>query len=333
MVEPYMAESYSLNQMPDLARTEEQMLAEIEFEPGVDRARIAAIGPWRSVGHRPANLLPTLRKELSRGARARAARRLRSDRRRQERTGNAYKWGNQRDHDKLLTVTTVMTRIGAVIKIRDQGNGFDVARIVRDRVFTRKGSGMARFRKTSSAISYADGGRTLLIRFLCDGKADQGGGIEAAATPAAQSSPCRISLSDLRPGDQVKVKGTLGPRGHVLARKVSVKPLEEPVIEAVVQRVSEKRPAIRLLNLHFLLSQTTTILAADQSPADFGELRAGQVVCLAGRCMPGADFVAVPSQDPARAEGPHLGSARKNRGDRLPAWDLPSYRHHGCRRR
>jgi hypothetical protein len=111
--------------------------------------------------------------------------------------GNAYKWGNKRDQEKLLIVTTLTTGIGAVIKISDQGNGFDVSRVVRDRLFTRKGSGLTRFRKTSSIISYADGGRTLLIRFLCDAEADRSGtGTRMTATGAAPSNSCRIDLRD-----------------------------------------------------------------------------------------------------------------------------------------
>jgi len=91
--------------------------------------------------------------------------------------GNAYKRGNERDSEKLLTATTVMTAVGAVISIRDQGKGFDVARVVepfarQERYFVHRGAGFSHFKKTTSVISYADGGRTLLIRFLCDVKAD-----------------------------------------------------------------------------------------------------------------------------------------------------------------
>ena len=82
-----------------------------------------------------------------------------------------------------------MTGIGAVIKISDQGNGFDVPRFIRDRVFHRKGSGLYRFRKTSSVISYADGGQTLLIRFLCDAEADRSAAATHITTTTATSSP------------------------------------------------------------------------------------------------------------------------------------------------
>jgi hypothetical protein len=45
--------------------------------------------------------------------------------------GNAYKWGNKRDQEKLLIVATRTTDIGAVIKISDQGNVWRQARAVR----------------------------------------------------------------------------------------------------------------------------------------------------------------------------------------------------------
>jgi hypothetical protein len=272
--------------MVDLARTEEQMLAEIEFETGSDRERAATIGPWRIVGRTPGELLPTLSNELSRCYAHLPDKHVSYDLIAvvKKGLGNAYRWGNERDQEKLLVVTTVITRLGAVIKIRDHGTGFDVPRVVRDRVFTRKGSGMARFRKTSSVISYADGGRTLLIRFLDDGEAD--GGVRGTLITAPKRS-CRIDLTDLRTGDQVKVKGILEPNGNLLAKKVTVKPFEElAVIEAPLQRVSDNGRVIRLLNLKVPLPEKTEIIHAGQAPAGFDQLRAGQVACLTGTYVP-----------------------------------------------
>jgi hypothetical protein len=284
--------------MVDLSRTEPQMLAEIECAPADDRDREAPpTGPWRVVGRTPADVLPTLAKALS-GCYAHVPDKhvsydliavIKKG------LGNAYKWGNERNREKRLIVTTVMTGIGAVIKIGDQGNGFDVSRVVGDRLFTRKGSGLTRFRKTSSVISYADGGRTLLIRFLCDVEADRSAtGTLMTAAGAAQSNVHRIDLRDLSLGDQVKVKGISTADGNLLARKVTVNPFEElAVIEAPLQQESGNRRVIRLLNLNVSLSEPTQIIDAGSMPADVGRLRTGQVVCLTGRYVPGEGFTPI----------------------------------------
>jgi len=85
--------------------------------------------------------------------------------------GNAYKWGNQRDPAKSITVDAVVTNTGAVVAITDEGEGFDVKVTVgkfrnNEDFFLHGGSGFTHFQKAKSLISYANGGRTLLIRFL-----------------------------------------------------------------------------------------------------------------------------------------------------------------------
>ncbi len=270
--------------MVDLARTEKQMLAEIEFD--ADRLRLATIGPWRVAGRTPGELLPAITQELTRCFTHLPERHVSYDLIAvvKKGLGNAYKWGNERDREKLLIVTTVMTRLGAMIKISDQGNGFDVSRVVKDRLFTRKGSGMSRFRKTSSVISYADGGRTFLVLFLCNGDADR----SAAGTRTIAASSRSIDRRDLKPGDQVKVKGILEPHANLLATKVTIKPLEAlAVVEGPLQRVSADGRVIRLLNLDVSLPGQTEIIGADMLPAGVNQLRAGQVVCLTGKYVPG----------------------------------------------
>jgi hypothetical protein len=86
--------------------------------------------------------------------------------------GNAYKWGNHKDPTKQITVETVATKIGLLVTISDQGEGFDVPGIVGqfrsgERYFTHGGSGLKHFDRAKSLISYTNGGRTLLLRFLC----------------------------------------------------------------------------------------------------------------------------------------------------------------------
>jgi len=86
--------------------------------------------------------------------------------------GNAYKRGNKKDPAKAITVQAAITGAGAVVSVSDEGTGFDVedvlGRLRRDeQYYANHGSGFAIFTKTRSAISYVDGGSTLLIRFLC----------------------------------------------------------------------------------------------------------------------------------------------------------------------
>jgi hypothetical protein len=282
--------------MVDLARTEAEMLAEI----GIDTSEAVAEGPgpnaaWRLVGRTPSSLLPALTKRFCRCYAHVADEHVAYDLITvvKKGLGNAYRWGNEQDEEKLLVVTTTMTGLGAVIKISDQGNGFDVPRFIRDRVFHRKGSGLYRFQKTSSIISYADGGRTLLICFLCDAKAEKStAGTPITPASATAASSYRIDLRDLRLCDQVKVKGSLEPNGNFLAAKVTRKPLEElAVIEAPLQQAPNGHGrVIRLLNLNVTLSEQTGITDADLSPAGFGALKAGQVVWLSGRYVPGEGF-------------------------------------------
>ncbi|MGH7494289.1 MAG: hypothetical protein ACREOO_18105 [bacterium] len=85
--------------------------------------------------------------------------------------GNAYKWGNQKNPAKRITVEAVATRAGALLAISDEGEGFEVEGILRqfrsdEDYFTHGGSGFVHFNRAKSLISYAHGGRTLLIRFL-----------------------------------------------------------------------------------------------------------------------------------------------------------------------
>jgi hypothetical protein len=84
--------------------------------------------------------------------------------------GNAYKWGNQKDPTKQITVEAVVTKTGVLVTISDEGEGFDVPSILGqfyrgERHYTHGGSGFRHFAKAKSLISYANGGRTLLLRF------------------------------------------------------------------------------------------------------------------------------------------------------------------------
>lgn len=86
--------------------------------------------------------------------------------------GNAYKWGNQKDPAKQIAVEAVITDSGAFVRISDDGDGFDVKKVIKqfrkkEHYFHHGGAGIYQFEKTISLISYTNGGRTLKIRFLC----------------------------------------------------------------------------------------------------------------------------------------------------------------------
>jgi hypothetical protein len=282
--------------MVDLSRTEEQLLSEIEFNGCTSSSADPSLGArCRLVGRTPADLLPLLSKTFSTYYPDVDAKHLSRDLIDlvKKGLGNAYKWGNERDEKKELVVTTAMTRHGAVIKISDQGHGFDVLRVVTERSFTHGGSGLTRFRKTSSVITYADSGRTLLIRFLCDADPDSGGK-RTRMNGSAPPNTSRIEVSDLAQGDQVKVKGVLGPDGTFVAKKVTVKPCEElAIIAAPLQQVQDEGSVIRILDLNVTVPGNTEVVDTDLQPAGFEQLRAGQVVWLSGRYVPGEGFAPV----------------------------------------
>ena len=126
---------------------------------------------------RPDELLPSLRTALCKRFALLAPEQLHGDLiyLLKKGVGNAYKWGNRKDPAKGISVEAVVTEGGAVVAISDDGEGFDVEGVVvkfraGERFFTHGGSGFRHFEKARSLISYADGGRTLLIRFLCASK-------------------------------------------------------------------------------------------------------------------------------------------------------------------
>ncbi len=276
--------------MLDLTRTEEQMLAEIACEGSPPDA------PWCVTGRTPYDLLPVLRKAFfTRYAhlpRAHVSADLVALVK--HGLGNAYKRGNERDSHKLLTVTTTMTDIGAVIKVTDQGHGFDARRVVekfarQERYFVHAGAGFTNFQKTTSIVSFADGGRTLLIRFLV--REERGNG-----STAKRAKTRWIDFAHLRLHDQVKVKGAMNSDGSVTAITVSLKQAEDvAVIQAPLKHVDHAR-VIHLLNSQFILSDRTEIASTHSGQLDVEALRAGQVVELTGRCSFEAGFSPVTLQ-------------------------------------
>jgi hypothetical protein len=287
--------------MVDLARTEEQMLAEIgwvasstaEWAPATSGDGSTPDGPWRLTGRTPDHLLEILRKALSSRYAHLSKARVSADLiyLLKKGLGNAYKWGNKRDSQKLLRVSTVVTDIGAVVKISDEGDGFDPGRVVEqfarhERYFRHAGSGFSHFHHTTSVISYADGGRTLLIRFLCDAAAGRITGEHNGNAANGKGLKKRwIDLTHLQLHDHVKVKGAVRSDGRFTALKVSLKPVEElAVIQAQLRHVENNgRRVIRVLHATLTLSDSTEIVDLEPVHLDFGALRAGQIVEVTGR--------------------------------------------------
>jgi len=118
--------------------------------------------------------------------------------------GNCERRGNRGDPTKWFAADVVVTGRGAVVAVSDQGDGFDVEQVVRrfadgERYFERRGQGIAHFARTSSLVSYADGGRTWLLRFLSDPEpGDPLTPDDAVASgPAADSDCMRTFLARL----------------------------------------------------------------------------------------------------------------------------------------
>jgi anti-sigma regulatory factor (Ser/Thr protein kinase) len=177
--------------------------------------------------------------------------------------GNAYKWGNRKDPDKQITVEVVATKTGALVAIADDGEGFDVDGILRrfqgdGQYFSHGGSGFEHFNRAQSVISYADGGRTLLIRFLCVPRSSGGENVAAqnsahgaagdeafmkslfaAALPYFQANKtalesCRIYLPD-DPGE-MEIKYVLECRQEQSAEIKTVKLTGRLLPEAAAQK-------------------------------------------------------------------------------------------------
>jgi hypothetical protein len=184
--------------MIDLTHTKEQMLAEINASAKVfanclhdaaDPNFVALDEVYLIVqGQTPAELLPVLSVAFAARCADAPPQQLHRDLLDplKKGLGNAYKWGNHKDPVKRITVEAMATKIGLLVAISDQGEGFDVPGIVGQfhsgkRYFTHGGSGLKHFARAKSLISYVNGGRTLLLRFLC--AQEPGRDMTAAASP------------------------------------------------------------------------------------------------------------------------------------------------------
>ncbi len=156
-------------------------------------------------GRTPDDLLPVLDVALSQRFAAVPARHLMAGLLEplKKAVGNAWKWGNRKDPARQVRVQVVATLLGAVIAVTDEGRGFDVAaRLEKLRdgkpYFTHGGSGFARFAQSPSLVTWADGGRTVLIRFLC--VPEPGAPLEPGARAAWGAAADESAMIDLLSG-------------------------------------------------------------------------------------------------------------------------------------
>jgi anti-sigma regulatory factor (Ser/Thr protein kinase) len=117
--------------------------------------------------------------------------------------GNSHRRGNKEDPSKWLVAEVVATSRGAVVSVTDEGDGFDFERVIRqfehhEHYFTREGHGIAYFARIGSLVSYADGGRTWLLRYLCDPEPGEplSAGAGAKLGPAADSTFMQSFLAE-----------------------------------------------------------------------------------------------------------------------------------------
>jgi hypothetical protein len=260
--------------MIDLTRTEEHMLAEI-------RANAPEETRFVLNGRTPDEMLPTLMETFATRYTSLPSERVYGELGYlvKKGLGNAYKWGNGCAPGRALTVRAVMTDVGAVVAIADEGNGFEVSNVLstflQNGGYSRHGgSGFVHFHEAGSLVSYADGGRTLLIRFLCSPEAAAADAI--GPTRAASRSRPVEDLAQLTPGTQVKVKGAVRPDGRFVAEKVALKKAEEfAVIDGVIQKVETGESRITLLNTAVTLTDSVEIWSPERQ-VNVDQLREGQ---------------------------------------------------------
>jgi hypothetical protein len=140
--------------------------------------------------------------------------------------GNAHKWGNRQDPIKRIVVETVVTSFGAVVAISDGGDGFDPGRVLGqlrggESYYTHGGSGFKHFQRAKSLVSYADGGRTLLVCFACapGGEARDAG---AREIPAPGSSSAASMMPPSIGSDLSKRRNLMKKNGRKTLVKVRV---------------------------------------------------------------------------------------------------------------
>jgi len=282
--------------MIDLDRTEDQMLAEIGTD-GSDGTRLALRG------RTPEEMLPGLMDTFSKRYASVPSERVFGELSYlvKKGLGNAYKWGNECAPERSLAVRVVMTDAGAVVAITDQGNGFDVtnvlSRFLQSDAYSRHGgSGFFHFHESGSVVSYADGGRTMLIRFLCANGAHSLKSEAPVARPP-KAARKKVDLTDLAEGRQVKVKGAMTSDGRFVAEKISLKADEKwGVIDGIVRDVDHRNRAIRILNTSITLPDALEIMSPEQRRLEFDALIVGQGVELLGSYEAGRGLVPIKMQ-------------------------------------
>lgn len=168
--------------------------------------------------------------------------------------GNSHRRGNKEDPGKWLTAEVVATGRGAVVSVTDEGDGFDFERVVRqfeneERYFTREGHGIASFARIGSLVSYANGGRTWLLRYLSDpepGEPLSEG--DAALGPAADAAFMRSFLAREVPSFRARGVTLDACRVYALSREEG----ESELAYVVRCHAGEQAPETQVLTARLL---------------------------------------------------------------------------------
>lgn len=308
-------------------------------------------------GRTPHDLLPALNEALSRRYARLPARRLFRDLLDplKKSVGNAYKRGNLEDPTKWISVEAVVTSVGAVVSVSDEGQGFDVGGLHRNfqagaQYYEHHGSGFRHFQKARSTISYTDGGRTFLLRFLAEGKpglpddpalpaleAIRAAGLAGALPAMGLDGPVELRLRSYTPAERVTLEARAGPRRFAVKAYAQDPTPEAELYQALAAAglagdAGVRVPPLlawdrdlRLLVIGWLEGRTAKELVEDGQGARAGELAAGWVRRAAslpvrlGPPLGAAHMIRRVRRWIARLEvaDPHLGAAARAEGEVL----------------
>ncbi|PYM12457.1 MAG: hypothetical protein DME18_11390 [Verrucomicrobia bacterium] len=137
--------------------------------------------------------------------------------------GNAFKHGNGRDPGKAISVELVLARKGTLVAVTDQGDGFDVGvtfqRFQEQRnYFVNQGAGFTNLHRATSAVTYENGGRTVLICFRPAKNSER----VSLSSPADTGDPTAAPGETSRPGHAARQPGS-GRREEARASKSEIR--------------------------------------------------------------------------------------------------------------
>ena len=117
--------------------------------------------------------------------------------------GNAWKRGNAEDPRKLIRAHVTFAPLGTLIEIHDEGTGFDVEGVFaryrdNERYFHHGGAGFETLDRSTASVSYANGGRTLMIAYRCPAQQPMGSDYGSAADERFMRDVLQSQLAPLK---------------------------------------------------------------------------------------------------------------------------------------